>query len=97
MYGKILKSFNSMKEFGIAMERTQGYWVRSMKATSVLHPLKTFQLVAIVDVVVKEYDNQVRVGFVGYRDYCDNDDRIVTVGLTEDTSQVLRLLSKMTF
>lgn len=46
------------------------------------------QIKNIVDAVVKEYYNQVRVGFVGYRDYCDDGDRIMSIGITENISEV---------
>lgn len=46
------------------------------------------QITNIVDLCVKEYDNKIRVGFVGYRDHCDGSDRIASIDLTEDTSKV---------
>ena len=47
-----------------------------------------FQIVEIINELFKEYENQMRVGFVGYRDHCDGDDRITSIGLTENVSEV---------
>ena len=45
-------------------------------------------MVKIVEACKKEFENKIRVGFVGYRDYCDDGDRIMSIGITENISEV---------
>ncbi len=40
-------------------------------------------------------NSQVRVAFVGYRDFADRRDRIVSINLTEDTSAVMDFMDEI--
>jgi hypothetical protein len=46
----------------------------------------------IVNECVKEYENKVRVGFVGYRGHCDGDRRITSIGLTEGKNILSKII-----
>ena len=45
-------------------------------------------MVKIVEACRKEFENKIRVGFVGYRGHCDGNDRITGHPLTEGQANV---------
>ena len=54
------------------------------------------QLKVIIDTLVEEFENEIRVAFVGYRDHADGAKRLEVVDFTSDASRVKRYLGSVT-